>query len=126
MEYAWCESRFFLKHRALLDDFCYPEWMKFSFQLQFSPDDDAAVRARVGADFERIIQQTGRCFGQQGDPPTTVTIENAEPVVFWNTIKSPLKTLPVNLIVVCEGEHGWDDYLLLHHFNEQEVLDDLQ
>jgi hypothetical protein len=26
-------------------------------------------------------------------------------------------------IVVCEGDHGWDDYLLLHHFNPTEPLD---
>jgi hypothetical protein len=28
-------------------------------------------------------------------------------------------------IVVCEGELGWDDYLLLHHFNSDEELDEL-
>lgn len=26
-------------------------------------------------------------------------------------------------IVACEGSHGWDDYLLLHHFNPTEPLD---
>jgi hypothetical protein len=26
-------------------------------------------------------------------------------------------------IVVCEGKQGWDDYLLLHHFNPSEKLD---
>ncbi|MBI2571654.1 MAG: hypothetical protein HYV63_31985 [Candidatus Schekmanbacteria bacterium] len=26
-------------------------------------------------------------------------------------------------IAVCEGEHGWDDYLLLHHFDPGAVID---
>ena len=26
-------------------------------------------------------------------------------------------------IVVCEGMNGWNDYLLLHHFNPEEKLD---
>ncbi|MHC4750142.1 MAG: hypothetical protein ACYTFW_09740 [Planctomycetota bacterium] len=26
-------------------------------------------------------------------------------------------------IVVCEGDNGWDDYLLLHHFDEREEID---
>lgn len=29
-------------------------------------------------------------------------------------------------IVVCTGKFGWDDYLLLHHFNESEALDKLE
>ncbi|MBC8217705.1 MAG: hypothetical protein H8E73_04515 [Planctomycetes bacterium] len=31
--------------------------------------------------------------------------------------------LPKASIVVCEGEHGWDDYLLLHHLDDTEELD---
>ena len=26
-------------------------------------------------------------------------------------------------MVVCEGEHGWDDYLLLHHWDRRFRLD---
>jgi hypothetical protein len=26
-------------------------------------------------------------------------------------------------IVICEGEQGWDDYLLLHHFDREQPLD---
>ena len=29
-------------------------------------------------------------------------------------------------IIVCEGEHGWDDYLLLHHFDPAEPLDTMR
>lgn len=29
------------------------------------------------------------------------------------------------LIVVCEGQYGWDDYLLLHHYEDYEITDGL-
>jgi hypothetical protein len=28
-------------------------------------------------------------------------------------------------IACCEGEHGWDDYRLLHHFDPAEPLDEV-
>ena len=28
-------------------------------------------------------------------------------------------------IATCEGKHGWDDYLLLHHYDRTLVLDTL-
>jgi hypothetical protein len=33
------------------------------------------------------------------------------------------KSLSVTSIVVCEGNDGWNDYLLLQHFNEKEKID---
>ncbi|MFZ6769427.1 hypothetical protein ACO0LM_20440 [Undibacterium sp. Di26W] len=35
----------------------------------------------------------------------------------------PRSAISQGIIVVCEGEYGWDDYLLLHHFNDQEKTD---
>jgi len=31
----------------------------------------------------------------------------------------------MNTIVVCEGNSGWDDYLLLHHFDPNQKLDEI-
>ncbi len=48
----------------------------------------------------------------------------------WKAIESTLGLLsntppPVSdgIIVVCEGDHGWDDYLLLYHFDKSEGID---
>jgi hypothetical protein len=44
----------------------------------------------------------------------------------WARVRAELKTIPGlagAAIVVCEGEHGWDDYLLLHHFDPAEQRD---
>jgi hypothetical protein len=49
----------------------------------------------------------------------------------WSLLKKVLQDpttgplLARSLIVVCQGEAGWDDYLLLHHFDPSEPLDRL-
>ncbi|PCI99728.1 MAG: hypothetical protein COB14_05955 [Alphaproteobacteria bacterium] len=53
-----------------------------------------------------------------------VSSENLE--ISWAAIKSQLFNYPgfiKSSIITCEGDNGWDDYLLLHHFNEEESLD---
>lgn len=49
---------------------------------------------------------------------------------FWAVLMPALRdghsvgsTISRACIVVCEGAQGWDDYLLLHHFDPAEVLD---
>lgn len=29
-------------------------------------------------------------------------------------------------VVTCEGQHGWDDYLLLHHYDDEERVDSFE
>jgi hypothetical protein len=46
----------------------------------------------------------------------------------WASVREELRNVPGladAAIVCCEGEHGWDDYLLLHHFDKTEPLDEL-
>ncbi len=46
----------------------------------------------------------------------------------WQQIKKPLLQIPyiqTACIIVCEGNHGWNDFLLLHHYDPAEVLDEL-
>jgi hypothetical protein len=46
----------------------------------------------------------------------------------WESVRHTLSAAPglANAtIVACEGENGWDDYLLLHHFDPSEALDGL-
>jgi hypothetical protein len=37
-----------------------------------------------------------------------------------------LKSIRKGTIVVCQGEVGWEDYLLLYHFDKTESLDQLR
>jgi hypothetical protein len=48
--------------------------------------------------------------------------------VLWECVRDVVHAVPGlarAAIIVCEGEHGWDDYLLLHHFNPKETVDTL-
>lgn len=45
------------------------------------------------------------------------------PVLFDDHFHGP--QLKDAAIVICQGEDGWDDYLLLHHFDPAEVIDPL-
>jgi len=44
--------------------------------------------------------------------------------VFWDQAIGP--TLARSSIVTCEGNRGWDDYLLLHHYDRARALDTLR
>jgi hypothetical protein len=57
-----------------------------------------------------------------------VNFKAADLSELWALIREELQSFPGlagAAIVVCEGEFGWDDYLLLHHFNPEEQLDQL-
>jgi hypothetical protein len=44
----------------------------------------------------------------------------------WASVRNELSDIPglaESSIVVCEGQNGWDDYLLLHHFDPAESVD---
>jgi hypothetical protein len=49
-----------------------------------------------------------------------------KPAQLWKTLRSgPFRSglLRSAAMVVCEGESGWDDYLLLHHWDRRLRLD---
>lgn len=56
----------------------------------------------------------------------------ADPIAAWSRIRRLYdaseigRRLALSTIVVCEGKHGWDDYLLLQHFDPAENLDSLE
>jgi hypothetical protein len=59
---------------------------------------------------------------------TNFVIETDNVAALWNNIKIKLHSIPGfdnTTIVTCEGTYGWDDYLLLHHFDPEEPLDEL-
>jgi len=44
--------------------------------------------------------------------------------VFWGRAIGP--SLAMSSIVTCQGNRGWDDYLLLHHYDRAQALDTLR
>lgn len=64
----------------------------------------------------------------EGDDYINFNIPTENTKEAWLKIKSSLLNKShfiKSTIVTCEGSNGWDDYLLLHHFDESEVLDDI-
>jgi hypothetical protein len=52
----------------------------------------------------------------------------ADAAGLWAAIRRELMAvsgLADATIVVCEGDRGWDDYLLLHHYDPAETLDEM-
>ena len=81
----------------------------------------AALRdALRGADFDA---------GNDGGRYVNVTFEAATVAAGWAAVASVLadhkfgQAVRASCIVTCQGEHGWDDYLLLHHFDPDVNLD---
>jgi hypothetical protein len=65
--------------------------------------------------------------GEDNGPYINIAFEATDPAGLWAAIRGQLLADPElagATIVVCEGEHGWHDYLLLHHFDPTEPLDE--
>ncbi len=63
----------------------------------------------------------------------TITIGTDNLLAVWAWLQERIEGgegvrlgLPNAVIVVCEGEHGWGDYLQLHHFRPDERRDVLE
>ena len=57
-----------------------------------------------------------------------VDFKTADLCGLWHSIRKTMQAVPglaSATIIACEGEHGWADYLLLHHYDPQEIVDGL-
>ena len=66
--------------------------------------------------------------GDDDVPYINVNIYTDEMVSLWSAVCFEIESKPSlasATIVCCEGENGWDDYFLLHHFDGDEAVDTL-
>jgi len=90
---------------------------RFSIQIQFAREDDTC-RRRLVEKVQRIVQTSGGTVTgtldqeEGGHKFSTVNVQANDDGIFWQVARSRLadRRLP-NMIVVCDGHHGWDDYL---------------
>jgi hypothetical protein len=67
--------------------------------------------------------------GEDNGPYINVNFRPAEVRLLWRAVREQVRAdaaLAASAIVCCEGEHGWDDYRLLHHFDPSEPLDEVE
>lgn len=64
----------------------------------------------------------------RGNDYLTIVFQTSKLKNFWNSVKNALNCLSLDkaAIVVCQGDTGWDDYLLLHSTNSSEETDSLE
>ena len=64
--------------------------------------------------------------GSDSGPFVNITFKTVNLSDLWPRLEQLIRSTPqlsTAAIVTCEGEQGWDDYLLLHHFDSEEPLD---
>ena len=101
----------------------------FSFQVHMDPGevmpsariDD--LKAMLGASGASIQEESS---GSDHGNYINISVVANHPGRFWQGCQKLLQSSPSierSLIVVCEGENGWEDYLLLQHFDKNESVD---
>ena len=91
------------------------------------------IQATVGKLAKLSPQTTVEEFRNEPGVDTnyiSIDFMTSDAPALWKAIESTLglsshrpSSVSKGMIVVCEGDHGWDDYLLLYHFDKQEALD---
>lgn len=92
--------------------------------------EDLVSRLRAAAD-GTVLELVTENQGEEDGGYINVTFAAPDHVAGWMQLRALYddskagRQLAVSTIVVCEGERSWDDYLLLHHFDPGEKLDDV-
>jgi len=65
--------------------------------------------------------------GNDDGPYINVTFSTSSPSLLWPSVREKLVQLGLQsaAIATCTGSQGWEDYLLLHHFNREVPTDRL-
>jgi hypothetical protein len=79
-----------------------------------------------------LVERHGAIEGDDGGPYLNLMFEAPDAAKFWMRADAQIygdnvvgAHMSQASIVTCTGEHGWDDYLLLHHYDRKLQLDTL-
>ncbi|HEX6590557.1 MAG TPA: hypothetical protein VF050_00990 [Moraxellaceae bacterium] len=108
-----------------------------SLTVQLQPDlapglDIPLTRSAIEAVAKTdIVVSHSFSAGEDGGPYLNFTFCTFNPRALWLQLSQSLypdnawgENLKNSTIVACEGSRGWDNYLLLHHFDRSVALDD--
>ena len=81
---------------------------------------------------EPLVSQVQVTEGDADGPYINATYSTTDPASLWAAVREQVLEHAVlgpalcrSVIITCMGDSGWDDYRLLHHFDEAEPLDEL-
>ena len=97
--------------------------LKIQIQLERNScvDESAIIGLLKNYDYDPDIKK-----GNDSGEYINISVKTGDLLTLWVKIKAYLKNnecLSQTSIITCEGSHGWDDYLLLHHFDTKEETD---
>jgi hypothetical protein len=101
-----------------------------ALKVQIQPDRSPALN--LAAAIARLVNldpSTRTSEGFDDGRYINIYFEPDDTLVLWHAIRRQLDTdsrLAQATMVVCQGENGWDDYLLLHHYDRTLILDELK
>ena len=93
--------------------------------------DRAARIVAALADDHTIVAGYETSEGDDEGPYLNFTFLAKDPTQLWARLKTEVLAHPEigrnfsgASIIICEGKAGWDDYLLLHHYDRTQQLDE--
>ncbi len=92
--------------------------------------EELVARLRDTADGVQL-QFVAEDRGEDNGPYINLSFSASNHVAGWLPLRDAYndsdvgRQLALSTIATCEGGHGWDDYLLLHHFDPDEKTDDV-
>ena len=97
--------------------------------VQLQPDRSPALDTSAAvATLSSLDDSASVSEGEDSGHYVNIDFTPADAKVLWQKIHGCLSSEPELAriaIVACEGRHGWDDYLLLYHYDRTLVLDEL-
>jgi hypothetical protein len=110
------------------------------FNIQIQPDRSPALDERAAIQLIETLAVPGgqiaefkRTEGDDGGRYVNFTFSVSDAITFWSQVRREVlgnreigPAIAASSIIVCEGEQGWDDYLLLHHFDSRLELDAIE
>lgn len=107
-----------------------------SLTIQLQPWRAAGLDALAEAErLLRVVEASGHsgsvrvAEGDDEGRSINIDLRTANVAALWPRLRGewqPGGSLAQCSIVCCEGDGGWDDYRLLHHFDPSESLDDAE
>ena len=108
-------------------------WFSVQIQPDLSPGIDmeqVALAFAAMASTPGLVEHHSVDHGENQGPWSNFRFGTTHPLQLWEMIQTKMSEdgpfgqhLREASIVVCTGENGWDDYLLLSHFDPDEKLD---
>jgi hypothetical protein len=107
--------------------------LNLQLQPQKSPEVDIRGSVQHLVTTAKSLSSTVGVEIDEGDDASShagmnININSNDLSGLWPVVRSVIlsdSSLASCSVACCEGEHGWEDYLLLFHFDEKQVLDAL-